>query len=221
MFHVEHSGMSKIAPRWAGSRYGFSKMEIQATAPTFDSFYSIYPKHTNKAEAEKLFNALTLELQQRAILDVMRRKAEHEPWREKKFVPNPARYLRRHLWTDEIIPYKSTEQQLAELEDGSIHSRFWTMLVQIYGKRITREYGETMPAAWRFGLKGITEEQAARTLAGLVAEGDPYLPNLPTVKRILANTAPTPRLKMLKHEPQQTEEIFEDGWKQLRGILKY
>ena len=90
----------------------------------FALFWQGWPKKTDKAEAEKLWEKLDDSTRQIIITDVLRRVTSHSQWRDKEWIPSPARYLRRQLWNDEIIEAKTPEQKQAEAEDGTVHSRF-------------------------------------------------------------------------------------------------
>ena len=152
----------------------------------FKEFWTVYPKKTMKSDAEKLFNKIDEQLQKIIITDVIDRTNNHAQWRNKEFIPNPARYLRRCLYNDEIIRPKTKEMAQAENESlrHPVHSRLWTMLIQMYGNKFIASYGETMPKAWLYGLNDLTEKQCSRILRHLSTDSSEFIPDLPKIIRI-------------------------------------
>ena len=150
----------------------------------FNEFYSLYPKKTNKAEAEKLFNELSDGLQKVLINDVIDRSQNHYQWQNKAYIPNPARYIRRKLWTDEIIGERTKQDEQQDSEDGSIHSRFWTMLKQMYGSKFINSFGATIPKAWLYGLPNLKQIEVTKILRYLATDNNEYMPDLPRISRI-------------------------------------
>lgn len=68
----------------------------------FADFWSAYPRREGKKKALGVWQSKQLEAQADAIIaDVVKRKAQHRPWRE-GFVPHAERYLRDERWADEI-----------------------------------------------------------------------------------------------------------------------
>jgi len=68
-----------------------------ASDEKFKVFWKGYPKKVDKIDANKLFLKLSVKNQEIAIKDSPSRYLS----REKKYVPSPARYLRKELWNDE------------------------------------------------------------------------------------------------------------------------
>jgi len=64
----------------------------------WQTFYDLYPKKVDKMEAEKVFKKLSYENQCSAIFDM---ETKRYAQRAKKYIPSPAKYLRRELWNDE------------------------------------------------------------------------------------------------------------------------
>ena len=153
---------------------------------TFDGWYLNYPKKTNKQKAEALWNKLSEKKKHLAMLDVPKRLDLHAQWSDKQYIPAPDVYLRNEKWTDEIIHVKTKEDEQEELEDGTPQARFWTLLKQMYGDaKVEREFGKTMPYAWRRGLESITPGQVGKVLSYLATSENTHMPTLPEVKRIL------------------------------------
>lgn len=158
--------------------------------PTFLDFYMVYPKKTMKAEAEQKWNLLSDDDKRAAINDTLVRKQIHGPWLTgNEFIPNPARYLFRRLWTDEIIQKTTHEDKQKEAEGltgNPVLARLWTMLIQIYGMKMIRSYGETMPKAWQYSLKDLSQKEAQKILQYLSKDQDEKMPDLPKINRIRA-----------------------------------
>jgi len=152
---------------------------------TFEDWYkTIYPKHVEKLQAEKEWNKLTDKEKHLATIDPPLRLANHAQWKDKQMIPSPRRYLLRKLWTDEIIKKRTKEQEQEQNEDGTIHSRLWTMLVQMYGNRFTASYGLTMPKAWVYGLNDLTQIEVSKILRYLATDTSEFIPDLPKINRI-------------------------------------
>ena len=186
----------------------------------FVKFWSVWPKKTNKRDAERLFNKLDTATQIRVIQDVIRRVKFHAQWKDKQHIPAPDRYLRAELFEDEIIEEKTAAQDQAEREDGTIHARFWTMLIQMLGKRFEREYGPVMPVAWRHGLSGLTRDQASKILKILSGDPSPRLPDLPKINSLRKYVVGDPPDKMLPR-PEGDPDIIAAAFLELRKILHY
>lgn len=188
---------------------------IENAAPTFEDFYSVYPKKSMKADAEKLWDGLAEENKKKAVNDVLVRKQLHAPWlKGNEFIPNPARYLRREMWNDDLIQkatHEGRQQQNELAQDNPMLARFWTMLIQIYGMKFVNQFGETMPKAWQYSLKDLTAGEAKRVLQYLSKDKDEFVPDLPKINRIrnigkdaglllsLPKTLPTSKEQALAH----------------------
>lgn len=67
----------------------------------FDLFWSVYPKKVGKKECEKIWKKINVNTDQFDAITNHLLVAYKET--EKKFIPNPATYLRGEKWNDEII----------------------------------------------------------------------------------------------------------------------
>lgn len=188
---------------------------------TFEQFYKQYPKKTNKQQALKIWAKLKGDKKMIAYEDVLNRIQNHSQWKEKKYIPNPARYLARELWNDEIITDLTKQEKQADNEDGSVLSRFWTMLIQIYGSKFENSFGEQMPIAWQHGLRNMTQQQASKILNYLVNDNNQSMPDLPRIcrlRRIYLDVLP--EFKMLPRLPSDPK-IGAKAFKRLKTMLKY
>ncbi len=191
--------------------------------PEFEEFYQDYPRRTEKAKALALWKKMTDEDRAKAYRDVEIRSKTHRPWVEDngRYICSPRRYLLNQMWNDSIEPVVTREARQLANEDGTICARFWTMLIQFYGKRLIANYGETMPPAWQLALRGMSQDQAVRILADLANKDDPrWLPSLPEIKLLLRYSKPEPELKMLPR-PWPKAKVANPAFTQLRKILKY
>ena len=153
----------------------------------FEEFWTVYPKKVYKEEARGLFEKLDEPKQKLIIGDVINRSMNHSQWKDKKYVPSPARYLRRELWNDEIIIYDTREQKQLKNDTGSPLSRLWIMLEQLYGKPWINKYGETAPKIWRYTLTDLTLVDCGKIIKYLATETESYegaLPNVTKINRI-------------------------------------
>lgn len=155
--------------------------------PTFQDFYAVYPKKSMKKDAEKRWDELTDDEKKKALNDVLVKKELHAPWLQgNEFIPNPSRYLLREMFNDDLIQKETLTDKQKDNEKGEnpIQARFWTMLIQMYGMKFVRAYGEKMPPAWKYSLSGLTQNKAQKILRYLSTDTDEYLPDLPKINRI-------------------------------------
>ena len=69
---------------------------------TFDQFYSAYPKHVKRVDAEKSWKKLNGMDKSIIMEDIAKRKLSLQ-WQDKQFIPAPSAYLNGKRWEDEII----------------------------------------------------------------------------------------------------------------------
>jgi hypothetical protein len=69
----------------------------------FAEFWEAYPKKVDKQEAQAQWRRINPTLADSIIADAKQRWLSYSE-ADKEFIPSPARYLRRHKWTDEIVP---------------------------------------------------------------------------------------------------------------------
>lgn len=55
----------------------------------------------------------------------------------------------------------------------------WTCLTEMFGSRLTRDYGESVPDAWRNAINSLNDYQLARGLRRVLARGSASAPTLP------------------------------------------
>lgn len=55
----------------------------------------------------------------------------------------------------------------------------WTTLVEMYAGRLTRDYGESVPNAWRRAINGMRDYEVERGLRRLLMDGSQSPPTLP------------------------------------------
>ncbi len=69
----------------------------------FDQFWEIYPKKTDKKNAEHEWSKINSDIR-RTIIDDITARSKSNDWRKEsgKYVPNPAKYLSDERWKDEI-----------------------------------------------------------------------------------------------------------------------
>lgn len=78
----------------------------------FMSFYSIYPKKEKPRDAWKAFKSVIGKddaLLAKIITDVKKRHTEHDKWKDDRFIPYPASYLRSADYESEIYNYNNQE----------------------------------------------------------------------------------------------------------------
>lgn len=112
----------------------------------WNAFYKAYPKKINPAQALKAWSALkpSEELVQTIIQAIEKQKASNA-WREKKFIPNPATWIRAHGWLNEVEKYNPVKDPL---EAG----KCWHKVLELLGKGITA-FPSDFPEAGKRAVK--------------------------------------------------------------------
>lgn len=72
----------------------------------FDEFWDLYPKKVDKREAAELWAKVGINGTRELILTALRQHKQSEQWLELggKYIPSPARWLRKRKWEDELKP---------------------------------------------------------------------------------------------------------------------
>ena len=151
---------------------------------TFLDWYQTYPKKVNKAKSEGLWNKLNDLEKHKAVVDIPERLERHTQWHDKQYIPGADVYLRNKKWTDEIITARTKEEEQEQNEDGSVQARLWTMLIQMYGDKFKRSYGNTMPKAWIYGLVDLSQKECSKILRALATDPSEFMPDLPKIIKI-------------------------------------
>lgn len=87
--------------------FNTSQVKRRKSRECFDAWWDAYPKKVDKQNALKywLKNWKTLDpITETLISDVRLRVEKHGQWRDKQYIPGPAKYLRDKKWEDEVIP---------------------------------------------------------------------------------------------------------------------
>lgn len=75
----------------------------KALKQKFLQFWDDYPKKVDKSEAEQLFMKLDPPDELfKIIIAAIQAQKDSEQWQEPKYIPSPARWLRRGKWTDKL-----------------------------------------------------------------------------------------------------------------------
>lgn len=81
--------------------------EVMCDEFTFNKFWELYDKKVGKDEAEKLYSKMSRK-DRKAIFEYVPRYKNAQPDKSKRV--NPARFLRRRVWEDEIIDYNQVRR---------------------------------------------------------------------------------------------------------------
>jgi len=78
------------------------------TIEQFDKFWKIYPRKTHKESAEEKWRILSKmpnnkQPEFRTIIRAVKAQSKQEQWQDKKYIPNPAKWIFRRMWDDEVI----------------------------------------------------------------------------------------------------------------------
>lgn len=81
-----------------------NNQEPVKTHASFDDFWQIYPRKTDKAKAKKKWESLKITEETLALINknISDRLAAGE-WSDPKFIPHPTTYLNNARWDDEVI----------------------------------------------------------------------------------------------------------------------
>lgn len=130
---------------------------------SFTEFWDSYPRHENRKNTALIWNKIyNPELAQIIITDVNRRKVEHEPWSNPKYIPHPSTYLNQERWTDEII-----SKQLNQSTGGNLNGRNKESIAELNWRLSTRSMRDGNPDP--FGIKSHEIETLS---AGNVIDGE-------------------------------------------------
>lgn len=93
------------------------------TDTRFNIFWSEYPKHQDRAKAEKAFLSLHASDELFAkIMDGLRRWKTSEQWQTKKYIPLPTVWIHGRRWEDEDIPQAQSADGMDNLR--SLYAQF-------------------------------------------------------------------------------------------------
>ena len=99
---------------------------------SFEDFWGNCPKKTERKDAEMLWAKLSSKDKFSAVQGMKYHAAKNPQWKNKTFIPNPARFLRKRLWENEVVEDMPAIKRAGE--DHSTHtSRTWAALTQLYG----------------------------------------------------------------------------------------
>lgn len=104
----------------------------------FERFWSAYPRHEGKQNAQRAFDKLNVDEELLAkILSAIERQKQSSQWKENggQYIPHPATWLNGHRWEDETQTYTDTRpiravnaQQYSQRdyddEDAEAYARF-------------------------------------------------------------------------------------------------
>lgn len=79
--------------------------------PTFETFWSAYPRHTNKATARKAWEKLRLTSQEYAsLLRAIEAQKQSPQWQrdDGQYIPHPSTWLNQRRWEDELPAAQQT-----------------------------------------------------------------------------------------------------------------
>lgn len=113
----------------------------------FEQFWSAYPRHEGKQNAQRAFDKLNVDEELLAkILSAIERQKQSSQWKENggQYIPHPATWLNGHRWEDETQTYTATRPIRA-------------VNAQQYSQR---DYDDEDAEAYRRMLRKAVEEDA-------------------------------------------------------------
>ena len=144
---------------------------------SFDEFWAICPRKTDRKKAEIAFNKLS-EPDRFNCIQGMKHHTENNPqWRDKSLIPHPTTFINGRRWEDEIVKDAKTEtiDQTAKSEAHMV----WSAMTQMYGKTWHSFHGPAPTPVWIQQLKGMPMHRLKRGLQMTRDSGTEFPPTLP------------------------------------------
>ena len=182
----------------------------------FESFYKNYPRKTDKKAAKRAWDKLSEKDRLAACAGALYH-AEHNPqWQDKTLIPHPSTFLNGRRWEDEVVA-PQREEVINDVSD--LGRMVWSACTQLYGQTWINKHGAKPSPVWQRQLAKLNENAIKRALRNLMEEGETQPPSLPHFAK-LCRGEELEEFKLLPR-PEQTPEIHESGFAELRSILKY
>lgn len=84
----------------------------------FERFWAAYPRHDNKAQAEKAFNKLNPDDNLLAtMLSAIEKQKRSSQWQNKQYIPQGSTWLNNRRWEDESDAVCGTDERVSEAFD--------------------------------------------------------------------------------------------------------
>lgn len=102
--HQNKSHQPTRSVRTNGAQARITDFPAKATESAFDRFWTAYPKHVGKIDAQKAWVAMKCEPLIERILAALSKCVKSVAWTKERgqFIPHPATWLRRGGWDDEM-----------------------------------------------------------------------------------------------------------------------
>ena len=190
-------------------------------SPTFDVFWSHYPRKTDKAKAKVAFERLPADEQFAAIQGAEYHAKCNGQWRNPALVPHGATFLNGKRWQDEVVEDRDAKARV----HGSITTgpamMVWKAMTQMFGKPWIDRHGESPMPVWVTQLSKIPEAQIKKGLRECADSGAEFPPSLPSFLAMCRRQTTTlPEFKALPR-PWGSEEAANPAFDELRKILRY
>jgi hypothetical protein len=120
----------------------------------FEQFWAAYPKRQAKADAEKAWAKLFPRADParlEKILDTVQRYMQSGQWRETRYIPNPATFLNREKWDEEIIVV-TTNNSGRGLSQPATGNRYFELAAEMEAeeRRVGNDHGWSAESAGRY-----------------------------------------------------------------------
>jgi hypothetical protein len=190
--------------------------------PTFDAFWDVYPRGTNKAKAKVTFDNLSKADQLNAIQGATHHATCNPQWRNPALVPHATTFLNGKRWLDDIVEEIDAKERVHASISTSNASAVWKAMTQMMGQTWINKHGEKIPAVWVTQLSKLSEAQIKKGLREFADSGKEFAPGLPEFLALCRRQADS--LKPFKSLPRPygDPKIAEAAFAELRkqGVLK-
>ena len=190
-------------------------------SPTFDAFWSHYPRKTDKAKAKVAFERLPADEQFAAIQGAEYHAKANPQWRNPSLVPHATTFLNRKRWQDEIVEDRDAKARVHSSISTGPAMMVWKAMTQMFGKPWIDRHGESPMPVWVSQLSKVPEAQIKKGLRECADSGREFPPSLPSFLAMCRRQTDTlPEFKALPR-PWGSSDAAEPAFEELRKILHY
>ena len=196
-------------------------IDLLPGAPTFDAFWTEYPRKTEKANAQKAFNRLSRKDQALAITGAQYHAKCNPQWRNPKLIPHATTFLNRKRWLDEIVEDRDAKERVHSSIDTGPAMIVWKAMTQMFGDAWIKRHGESPRPVWVTQLSKLPDGKIQKGLRECADSGADFPPSLPAFLAMCRRQPNTlPEFKALPR-PWPDEEVATEAFDKLREILRY
>ncbi len=188
---------------------------------SFDDFWCVYPRKTNKPKAMTAFERLSEKDKFNAIQGAQHHAKCNPQWRNPTLVPHATTFLNGKRWLDEIVEERNAQARVHGSVTTGPAMIVWKAMTQMFGKQWIDRHGESPMPVWVTQLSKLPDEKIRKGLRECADSGAEFPPSLPSFLAMCRRQSETlPEFKSLPR-PWPEEGVANSGFTELRKILKY